>query len=73
MRKYMAEKREIDIAKRVLSTEIEGLQAMLSIIDYNFVEVVHSISDIKGRVIVTGVGKSGIIAKKFVATLASST
>lgn len=68
----MAEKREIDIAKRVLSTEIEGLQSMLSIIDDNFVEVVHSISDIKGRVIVTGVGKSGIIAKKFVATLAST-
>lgn len=63
---------EITIAKRVIEAEVTGLQSIASIIDENFVDVIHSIADIKGRIIVTGIGKSGIIAKKFVATMAST-
>ena len=62
----------IKIAKKVISTEIEGLEILLKKIDKNFVKAVNILKKINGKIIVTGVGKSGIIAKKIASTLSST-
>ncbi len=63
-------------AQRTIQTEMAGLTAVHSALDgalgAAFCEVAELISGITGRVIVTGVGKSGHIAKKVAATLAST-
>ena len=62
----------ISTAKQVIKTEAEEVLALESRIDYKFVEAVEIILSCKGRVIVTGMGKSGQIGKKIAATLAST-
>lgn len=59
-------------AIEVLELESKALLQMASKIDDDFVEVVHKIIALAGRVIVTGIGKSAIIAQKIVATLNST-
>ncbi len=56
----------------VIETEIDGLKKLLSSIDGEWVKAVQALNDISGRVIVSGMGKSGHIARKIVATLAST-
>ena len=58
--------------KNVFEIEIEALQSVMRSISPEFVRAVHSIAQCKGRVIVTGIGKSGIIANKIAATLTST-
>lgn len=60
------------IAKEVIDIEIEGLKHLSSLIDQNFQEAIDAILSSQGRVIITGMGKSGIIGKKIAATLAST-
>lgn len=60
------------IAKEVIDIEIEGLKHLGSLIDQNFQEAIKAILSSQGRVIITGMGKSGIIGKKIAATLAST-
>jgi arabinose-5-phosphate isomerase len=62
----------INIAKQVIQTEIEGLDFMSNRIDGNFVNAVNKILQTKGRVIICGMGKSGIIGKKIAASFAST-
>jgi arabinose-5-phosphate isomerase len=62
----------IAIARRVLATEMDGLQALSASIGDDFAEAVARIRDLKGRLICAGVGKSGHIARKIAATLAST-
>ncbi|WP_022853932.1 KpsF/GutQ family sugar-phosphate isomerase [Thermodesulfatator atlanticus] len=62
----------IQTARDVFATEIEGLQHVLEKLDENFVRAVEIILDAKGRVVVTGIGKSGLIGRKIVATLSST-
>ena len=62
----------IKIAKKVINTEIKGLKTLSKKIDKSFVKAINVFKKIKGKVIVTGVGKSGIIAKKVASTLAST-
>ena len=62
----------IKIAKKVISTEINGLKTLLKKIDKNFVKSINLLKNNKGKIIITGVGKSGIIAKKVAATLSST-
>ena len=62
----------IEQAKQVLKTESEAILALLPRIDAHFVDAVRMILDCRGRVVVTGMGKSGIIGKKIAATLAST-
>lgn len=62
----------IDSAKRVLKIESEAVAAMIDRIDGNFVRVVEELIACQGRVVVTGMGKSGLIGKKIAATLAST-
>ena len=59
-------------ARDVISREIEGLRALESSIGENFAHAVELIHEATGRTIVTGMGKSGHIARKIAATLAST-
>ena len=62
----------INSAKRVLEIEAKAIENLLKSIDENFTKAVDSILSCKGRVVVTGVGKSGIIGRKISATLSST-
>jgi len=59
-------------AKEVLQIEAEGIAGLIDRLDENFVKMVNLIYASKGRVIMTGIGKSGIVARKIVATLNST-
>ncbi|HEY0246294.1 MAG TPA: KpsF/GutQ family sugar-phosphate isomerase, partial [Mucilaginibacter sp.] len=61
-----------EIAKRVFDIEIESLQNVASLIDDQFTVVVNAILNTNGKIIVIGIGKSGIIGKKIAATLSST-
>ncbi len=63
---------DIESARRVLRTEIEGLEALTESLDDNFSQLIDKLESVKGRVIVSGMGKSGHIARKIAATLAST-
>jgi arabinose-5-phosphate isomerase len=59
-------------AKEVLHIEADGIAGVIDRLDESFVKMVNLIHASKGRVIVTGIGKSGIVARKIVATLNST-
>jgi arabinose-5-phosphate isomerase len=59
-------------ARRVLRIETEALQALEQRLDQSFVDSVEIVLACRGRVIVSGIGKSGHIARKIAATLAST-
>ena len=59
-------------AQRVISEEANALKKLESQIPGDFSEVVNSILQIKGRVIIVGIGKSGYIARKIASSLAST-
>lgn len=59
-------------AKRVLTIEAAAIEALHSEIDENFIAICEELRSIKGRVVVTGMGKSGHIGRKIAATLAST-
>jgi arabinose-5-phosphate isomerase len=62
----------IERAKKVLRIEAEAVAALIDRIDDNFDKAVKMILECEGRVVVTGMGKSGLIGKKIAATLAST-
>lgn len=62
----------LDIAKRVFTLECEALVSTADQLGDDFLAVIELISSCRGKVIVTGLGKSGIAAKKIAATLAST-
>jgi arabinose-5-phosphate isomerase len=62
----------LQVGKRVIDTEIAGLEVLKQSIDDQFGEIVATISALKGRLICAGVGKSGHVARKIAATLAST-
>lgn len=62
----------IEVGKRVIRLEMEALSLLESKLDKNFVKAVNIIFESKGRVIVTGLGKSGAIARKITSTLTST-
>lgn len=59
-------------AKQVIEQEIVGLQHVIDSLGEAFVKSVDILSNLKGRVIVTGMGKSGHVGNKIAATLAST-
>jgi len=68
-------KRKKDIlerAKEILQIEKLGLEEVSKNLDFSFAQALEFILNIKGRVVVTGVGKSGIIGRKISATLSST-
>ena len=62
----------IERAKKVLKIEAEAIEALIDRIDERFEQAVKMILNCEGRVVVTGMGKSGLIGKKIAATLAST-
>ena len=67
------ERQEIlEQARRVIRIEAEGVSGLLDRLDESFVEAVELVFLCKGRIIVSGVGKSGIVARKMAATLTST-
>ena len=62
----------IKIAKKVIDAEINGLKVLSKKIDKKFVKAVNILKKNNGKIVVTGVGKSGIIAKKVASTLSST-
>jgi len=59
-------------AARTFDIEIQALQALRGRVDARFEQAVRMILDCPGRVVVTGIGKSGHVARKIAATLAST-
>ncbi len=62
----------LNIAKRVLKIEADAVLALTERLNSNFEKAVEIIYRSKGRVVVTGMGKSGLVGKKIAATLAST-
>ena len=62
----------ISSAKKTLSTESQAIAKLSSYLNDDFVNLVETILKLRGRVIVTGIGKSAIIGQKIVATLNST-
>lgn len=64
--------RDLDSARRVLRLEAEGIGALAESLGDTFIAALDILHDVKGRVIVTGMGKSGHVARKIAATMAST-
>ena len=62
----------IENAKKTLELESKAIHDLISTLDDEFVSTVKHLSDFKGRVVITGIGKSAVIAMKIVATLNST-
>ncbi|MDP2480885.1 MAG: KpsF/GutQ family sugar-phosphate isomerase [Candidatus Palauibacterales bacterium] len=58
--------------REVLGTEAQGIRAVAGRLGEGFVEAVRRMEACRGRVVVTGVGKSGVVARKVASTLAST-
>jgi len=67
-----ASPRALDLAREVLSIEAAAVQALIQRIDENFLRALDIILSCEGRIIVSGMGKSGHIARKIAATLSST-
>ena len=63
---------DLDVAHAVLGTEAAGLRALASGLDSTFIGAVDLLARVSGRVVVSGMGKSGHVARKISATLAST-
>lgn len=61
----------LEEARKVFDTEIEALEKMKNNLGSNFEKILRSISECKGKVIITGMGKPGHIARKIAATMSS--
>ncbi len=62
----------LEIASEVIELEISGLEALKSALDERFAGVVDLLKAAAGRIVVTGMGKSGHVARKLAATLSST-
>lgn len=67
-----SEKKLIDLAVGVIEMEAQAVNNLKPYIDKEFVEILNLIYNSKGRLIITGIGKSAIIGTKIVATLNST-
>jgi arabinose-5-phosphate isomerase len=64
--------RDLTVARRVLRAEINGLEQLSRTLDAGFGVALDLCASVRGRLIVTGIGKSGHVAHKIAATLAST-
>jgi arabinose-5-phosphate isomerase len=62
----------LDLARKVLQIEADAVKALVDRIDQSFLAAVELIHGRKGRVVVSGMGKSGHIARKIASTMAST-
>jgi arabinose-5-phosphate isomerase len=63
---------DLDVARRVIRAEIHGLEGLIEALDDRFEDAVGTCTAVQGRIIVTGIGKSGHVGRKIAATLAST-
>ena len=63
---------DLTLARKVLETEAAAILALVDQLDAQFDRAVEVLLTCQGRVIVTGMGKSGIICRKIAATLSST-
>jgi arabinose-5-phosphate isomerase len=63
---------DMSLARKVLETEAAAILALRDRLDERFEQAIRILGECRGRVIVTGMGKSGHIARKIAATLAST-
>lgn len=63
---------DMGLARKVLQTEAAAIQALVDRLDGSFEQAVKLLMTCRGRVIVTGIGKSGIICQKIAATFSST-
>jgi arabinose-5-phosphate isomerase len=63
---------DLEVARKVLETEATGLRALAESLDATFARAVDQLNSATGRIVVTGMGKSGHVARKISATLAST-
>jgi arabinose-5-phosphate isomerase len=63
---------DLELARKVLRTEAAAILALVDRVDGRFSGAIDMLRDCRGRVIVTGMGKSGIIARKIAATFTST-
>ena len=68
----MENKLIIKTAKDVLKTELSGVQKISKILNSDFSSIINKLSNVRGKVIFTGIGKSGHIAKKISSTMSST-
>jgi arabinose-5-phosphate isomerase len=62
----------LKVARRVLETEAEAVRSLVDRLDHRFEQAVGLVESCRGRVVVTGMGKSGLVGKKLAATLAAT-
>jgi arabinose-5-phosphate isomerase len=62
----------IEEARQVLKIEAEGLLGLIDKIDQSFVNMVETVNQCTGRLVISGIGKSGLVGQKIVATLNST-
>lgn len=62
----------IETGRRVIKTEIQGLEQVLSDLDRGFARSLDILAACTGRIVITGVGKSGLVGRKIAATLSST-
>jgi arabinose-5-phosphate isomerase len=62
----------LEVARKVLQIEIEGIRAVSEQLDETFERCVNMLYSLRGRIIITGVGKSGLVGRKIAATLTST-
>jgi arabinose-5-phosphate isomerase len=67
----MTKKEIINIGKQVLELEAEAVKALVPKLNESFAHAVELLSRTKSRVIITGMGKSGLVGRKIASTLAS--
>ena len=67
-----ASRLDIDAARQVIETEIAGLQILRDSIGADVVQAIEILSTVTGRVVFSGMGKSGHIARKIASTLSST-
>ena len=68
----MNESNILQRARDVLNIEIKGISALIERLDENFIRAVELIHHCRGKIVVTGLGKSGLICRKIAATLSST-
>jgi arabinose-5-phosphate isomerase len=62
---------DLALARKVLETEAAAILALVGRLDHTFDRAIELLRECRGHVVLTGMGKSGIICRKIAATLAS--
>ncbi len=72
MKKTLQVNNQLESAKKVLLAESRALQTLADLLGSSFEQAIQLILQVKGRVVVTGMGKSGLVGKKISATFSST-